>query len=209
MEKKGADMKITNIVITGGPCGGKTTGLEEMKKTFSSLGYCVLVVPETATELISGGVAPWTCESPFEYQRYQMRLQLTKEGIFREAAEKMPHDKIIILYDRGMMDNKAYLPSEEFAVLADYYSSEEEMNKRYDAVFHLTTAAKGAEEFYTLDNNAARIETVEEAIEVDNRLLAAWEHHPHLRVIGNDSDFEGKIRKLLEEMASFLGEEIC
>ena len=201
-------MKITNIVITGGPCGGKTTGLEEIKKTFSSLGYCVLVVPETATELISGGVAPWTCESPFEYQRYQMRLQLTKEGIFREAAEKMPHDKIIILYDRGMMDNKAYLPSEEFAVLADYYSLEEEMNKRYDAVFHLTTAAKGAEEFYTLDNNAARIETVEEAIEVDNRLLAAWEHHPHLRVIGNDSDFAGKIRKLLEEMADFLGEEI-
>ena len=201
-------MKITNIVITGGPCGGKTTGLKEIKKTFSALGYCVLVVPETATELISGGVAPWTCTSPCEYQRFQMRLQLTKEGIFREAAEKMPHDKILILYDRGMMDNKAYLPSDEFAVLADYYSSEEEMTSRYDAVFHLATAAKGAEEFYTLDNNAARIETVEEAIEVDNRLLAAWRHHPHLRVIGNDSDFDGKIRRLLEEMADFLGEEI-
>ena len=201
-------MKITNIVITGGPCGGKTTGLTEIKKTFTALGYCVLIVPETATELISGGVAPWTCESPFEYQRFQMRLQLTKEGIFREAAEQMPHDKILILYDRGMMDNKAYLDPKEFAVLADYYSSEEEMTNRYDAVFHLSTAAKGAVEFYTLDNNAARIETVEEAIEVDNRLLAAWQHHPHLRVIGNDSDFDGKIRTLLEEMAEFLGEEI-
>ena len=82
------------------------------------------------------------------------------------------------------------------------------MTNRYDAVFHLATAAKGAEEFYTLDNNAARIETVEEAIEVDNRLLAAWKYHPHLRVIGNDSDFDGKIRQLLEEMGDFLGEEI-
>ena len=137
-----------------------------------------------------------------------MRLQLTKEGIFREAAAKMPHDKILILSDRGMMDNKAYLPAEEFAVLADYYSSEEEMTNRYDAIFHLVTAAKGAEEFYTLDNNAARIETVKEAIEVDNRLLSAWENHPHLSVIGNDSDFDGKISKLLKEMADFLGEKI-
>ena len=201
-------MKVTNIVITGGPCGGKTTGLNEIKKTFSSLGYCVLIVPETATELISGGVAPWTCVSPFEYQKYQMRLQLIKEGIFREAAEKMPHEKILILYDRGMMDNKAYLPAEEFAVLAAHYSSEEEMTNRYDAVFHLVTAAKGAEEFYTLDNNAARIETVEEAIEVDNRLLSAWDKHKHLSIIGNDSDFDGKISKLLKEIADFLGEEI-
>lgn len=201
-------MKITNIVITGGPCGGKTTGLREIRKIFSTLGYCVLIVPETATELISGGVAPWTCVTPFEYQRFQMRLQMTKEDIFRQAAGRMSQDKILILYDRGMMDNKAYLPPEEFAILAEDYSSEEALTSRYDAIFHLVTAAKGAEEFYTLDNNAARIETVEEAIEVDNRLLAAWENHPHLRVIGNESDFAGKIRKLLFEMADFLGEEI-
>ncbi|MBR5047414.1 MAG: ATP-binding protein [Eubacterium sp.] len=201
-------MKITKIVITGGPCAGKTTGLAEIKKKFTELGYCVLIVPETATELISGGVAPWTCASPFEYQRFQMRLQMTKEEIFYQAACQMPHEKILILYDRGMMDNKAYLPDEEFAVLAEDYSSEEELTNRYDAVFHLLTAAKGAVEFYTLANNAARIETVEEAIQVDDRLLAAWKDHPHLRVIGNDYGFDRKIRDLLNEMADFLGEEI-
>jgi len=37
---------------------------------------------------------------------------------------------------------------------------------RYDAVLHLTTAAKGAESFYTKSNNAARRETIEEAREV-------------------------------------------
>ncbi|MBQ3724982.1 MAG: hypothetical protein II904_05630, partial [Oscillospiraceae bacterium] len=44
-------------------------------------------------------------------------------------------------------------------------------------------AAKGAEAFYTTDNNTARVETLEEAIELDAKTLAAWAGHPHLRII--------------------------
>lgn len=41
---------------------------------------------------------------------------------------------------------------------------------RYDAIFHLVTAAFGAEEFYTLANNPdSRTETVEQAREVRPR----------------------------------------
>ena len=31
-------------------------------------------------------------------------------------------------------------------------------DKRYDAVVHMVTAAEGAEDFYTLDNNQSRYE---------------------------------------------------
>ena len=48
-------MTITKIVITGGPSAGKTTGLGRIRSAFGKLGYTVLFVPETATELISGG----------------------------------------------------------------------------------------------------------------------------------------------------------
>jgi len=41
---------------------------------------------------------------------------------------------------------------------------------RYDAVIHLVTAANGAPEFYTSENNVARYETVEMAVDVDNNL---------------------------------------
>ena len=54
-------MEITKIVITGGPCAGKTTAMSWIQSNFTKLGYTVLFVPETATELITGGVAPWTC----------------------------------------------------------------------------------------------------------------------------------------------------
>ncbi|HBB60545.1 MAG TPA: hypothetical protein DCZ61_01970, partial [Lachnospiraceae bacterium] len=77
----------------------------------------------------------------------------------------------------------------------------------YDAVFHLVTAANGAEAFYSAANNAARYETVEEAVELDNRLAAAWTGHRYLRIIDNSTGFEDKMRRLEEEIAIFLGEE--
>lgn len=200
-------MSISKIVVTGGPCGGKTTALSRIQRDLSHLGYTVLIVPETATALISGGVAPWTCGSNVEYQKCQMRMQLQKERIFEQAARTMPQDKILIVCDRGEMDNRAYMTDEEFAcVLDDLGKTEIELRDDYDAVFHLVTAAKGAAEFYTLENNGARYETPEQAAEIDDRFIAAWTGHPHFRVIDNSTDFEGKMRNLIREITYFLGE---
>ena len=200
-------MSVTKIVITGGPCAGKTTALSWIQNAFTKQGYTVLFVPETATELITGGVAPWTCGKNVDYQKCQMRLQLEKEKIFEQAAATMKADKILIVCDRGAMDNRAYMNEEEFAeVLAAIGSTEVQLRDGYDAVFHLVTAARGAVEFYTTDNNAARTETAEQAIEKDDQLIAAWTGHPHLRVIDNSTDFNGKLRRLIGEIRGFLGE---
>ena len=92
-------MQICRIVITGGPCAGKSSALERIRKEFSKKGWTVLVMAETATELISAGIAPWTCGTPTEYQRYQMHLQTEKERIFFSAAENMNAEKIMIVCD--------------------------------------------------------------------------------------------------------------
>ena len=139
-------MSITKIVITGGPCGGKTTALTHIQTALSHLGYTVLVVPETATALISGGVAPWTCGTNAEYQKCQMLMQMQKERIFEQAAASMDQEKILIVCDRGELDNKAYMNDDEFAeVLTFLGKNEAELRDEYDAVFHLVTTAKGAE----------------------------------------------------------------
>ena len=200
-------MSVTKIVLTGGPCAGKTTGLSWIQNSFTERGYRVLFIPETATELISGGVAPWTCSSSKEFQKFLIRLQLEKERIFEQAAENMNADKILIVCDRGALDNKAYMTVEEFAeVTAEVVSNEVELRDGYDAVFHLTTAAKGAVEFYTTENNSARTETPEQAAELDDKLISAWTGHPHLRIVDNSTDFEGKMKRLISEIATFLGE---
>ena len=200
-------MQIRKIVITGGPCAGKTTALSWIQNEFTKRGYRVLFIPETATELISGGVAPWTCGSNADYQEGQVHLQLEKEGVFEKAAATMDADKILIICDRGVLDNKAYMNDGEWTeVLNRLGLNEISLRDTYDAVFHLVTAAKGAQEAYTLANNVARYETVEQACEMDDRLIAAWTGHPHLRIIDNSTDFQKKLERLIAEMASFLGD---
>ena len=200
-------MDIKKIVITGGPGAGKTTGMSWIQNSFAKLGYTVLFVPETATELITGGLAPWTCRSNLDYQKCQMKLQLEKEKSFEQGAASMPAEKVLIVCDRGTLDNKAYMTELEFsALLGELGCNEVELRDSYDAVFHLVTAAKGAEKFYTTENNAARTETVEQAAELDDRLIAAWTGHPHLRIIDNSTDFENKLKRLIAEITAFLGE---
>jgi CYTH domain-containing protein/transcriptional regulator with XRE-family HTH domain len=204
---KGNDVKISKIVLTGGPCAGKTTALTWLDNYFSKRGYTVLVVPETATELISNGVAPWTCKNNYDYQTYQMKLQKVKEQIFEEAAKGMNKEKILIVCDRGILDNKAYMKEAEFKrLLRENNTNETRERDSYDAVFHLVTAAKGKEDVYTLANNKARTESVEEARKLDDKVISAWTGHPHFRIIDNSTEFEQKLERLLKEVAGFLGE---
>lgn len=142
-----------------------------------------------------------------DYQLCQMRLQLEKEKVFMQAANVMPGSKLLIVCDRGALDNKAYMTEAEFdSVLTAIGSNEVELRDSYDAVFHLVTAAKGAEMFYTTANNSARNETVEQAAALDDKLIEAWTGHPHLRIIDNSTGFEEKLKRLMAEISTFLGE---
>ena len=200
-------VKITKIVLTGGPCAGKTTAQSWIMNYFTNKGYKVIFVPETATELISNGVTPWECKSNYDYQKYQVKLQKIKEEIFESAARGMKNTKVLIVCDRGMLDNKAYMKDVEFKrLLRELQTNEVKERDSYDAVFHLVTAAKGKESEYTLSNNGARIESIEEARALDDKTISAWTGHPHLRIIDNSTDFEEKLERLLKEISSFLGE---
>ncbi len=199
---------ITKIVVTGGVCGGKTTALASIRTSFTRLGYKVITVPEPATEFKTNGILPWECATGEEYQWCQMKVQITTEHAFERAARGMDDEKILIVCDRGMLDNKYYMTADEFQrVIADLGYTEAQLRDSYDAVFHLVTAAKGAEEYYTNDNNAARHETLEEAAAMDDGFIEAWAAHHHLRIIDNSTDFEGKMDRLIREISYVLGEE--
>ena len=50
--------KIFHLVLTGGPCAGKSTAITKVFDELTQKGYSVLIVPETATEIILSGVTP-------------------------------------------------------------------------------------------------------------------------------------------------------
>lgn len=200
-------MKISKIVLTGGPCAGKTTGMSWIVSHFTKIGYKVFVVAETPTELITGGACPWEQKKGLDFQIPNYHMQKAKEKAYEDLASTTEVEKALIVCDRGAMDAEAYLTEEgkiEFHEKTG--KSATQMMEDYDAVFHLVTAAKGAREFYTTENNEARKESPELAAELDDKTIAAWTGHPHLRVIDNSTDFEKKMQRLVREIASFLGE---
>ncbi len=200
--------RITKIVVTGGPCAGKSSFLSRIDKVLTTRGYRVFLISETATELILGGIKPFgDCMSMYDFQTFVFPTQFAKEDLYYRAAQIVPEEKVVIVCDRGILDNKAYVSEEEFQeILRTLGKQEISVRDSYDAVIHLVTAAQGAEYAYTLSNNSARTETPEQARERDRKTLHAWTGHPHLRVIDNSTDFEGKISRAMNEVYSLLDE---
>lgn len=116
------------------------------------------------------------------------------EKIFDDASKAMKNDKILIVCDRGILDNKAYMKEAEFKrILKELDTNEINERDSYDALFHLVTAAKGRENAYILANNTARTEDTKEAGILDDKIISAWTGHPHFRIIDNSIEFEEKL----------------
>ena len=201
-------MSIEKIVLTGGPCGGKSTALCEIEEDLTKLGYKVFIIAESATELMAGGFSPVSLKG---FQNYLTKYQMEKEELYEQAAREYG-GKVVIVCDRGLLDNKAYMSESQFqSVLKSVGLSEVTARDNYGAVFQLVTTAKGAEEYYrNKDNkdstNKFRSEDLDGARKLDDRMINAWTGHPHFRVIDNSTDFKTKIHRLLVEIRSYLGE---
>lgn len=129
------------------------------------------------------------------------------EDIFIEIAQT--GDKhTIILFDRGVMDGAAYTDENVWQAILDEtgWSTIQLRDRRYEAVIHLMTAAEGAEQFYQTENNSARSENLEEAREIDRRLINAWVGHPQFNIIKNKKKgFKTKIDYCMRKTLSLIG----
>lgn len=201
-------MTVPKLVLTGGPCAGKTTALAYVSEKLADRGFHPLIVPEAPTLLMLGNATPKAYDE-LDFQRGVVTMMHQLEETFGRIAASRPELKPVIICDRGIPDCPPYFrnPSQYEQVLRELGlgSPVEVRDGRYKGVFHLRSAALGAESFYTTENNKARRETLEEARERDQQTLAAWNGHSHLRVIDNRTDFAGKLRRLDQEICGLLG----
>ena len=74
-------------------------------------------------------------------------------------------------------------------------------------IVHLVTAAIGAEEYYTLENNEARYEGVDLAKKLDGLTARSWIGHQNVEVIDNvKSDFNKKMQRVLSSISNLVHE---
>ena len=188
--RNNAEYPIYKIAITGGPCAGKSTSMEKIKTIFSQKGYRVLCVPEIPTMVVYAGgmilMSKFNSQERVRFQALLIRFQMYAEDYFTKLAE-MSHQPAIVLCDRGTVDPAAYIPKEEFQAVLDEegWSWVTLRDRRYDRVCFLSSSANGAEKFYSLDNNVARSEGLQQARDLDAKTLDAWTGHPHLTVVPN------------------------
>lgn len=204
-------MEIKRIVLTGGPCAGKTTALVRIIEHFSSRGFKVFTIPEVPTLFTQAGMNYLTKNQAFFYEgeKATLEIQLALEDKFMRMAQQCQTPSVIVC-DRGAMDISAYMSPEIWDdITRAVGTSTIQLRERYDAVLHLVSAADGAEQYYTTANNAQRYEKQDEeglriARLLDKRVIRAWTGHPHLRVINNHDDFEAKMRRVIKEISQVL-----
>lgn len=200
-------MKLLKIALTGGPCAGKTAALSRIKEAFTKMDYKVFIINETATELRLSGITPQEL-GIYDYQSKQFYLQCTKEDVCGQEALSSGADKVLIVCDRGLPDNAAYLtPNEYYFILKEQNMTRLETFERYDAVFMLRSVSNISEKIYDENSNPIRTENAVKAHALDERILLAWAEHPNLYVLDATDNFEEKMNKLLLSIAGFCGDE--
>ncbi len=201
------------IVITGGPCAGKTVTVDYVKKDLESMGYHVLLFNESATELILGGIRPFgeNALSVYDFQNEVLNLQRYKEKRYFDIVSKYPDDtKCIILIDRGILDSKAYLGSSELftKLLTENGMKEEGLADHYDLVIHLQTVAADIKNKYNTSTNEARFEDPDGAIDIDNRICEVWKNTNNFQVVEATDVIEEKVSQVISIIHDFLDKKI-
>jgi len=188
------DKQAFRIVLTGGPGGGKTTAADLFRR---EIGESVVIVPEAATMMFSGGFPRYTePDAICSAQRAIFHVQQNLENI---QAAKYPER--ILLCDRGSIDGAAYWPTSEPSFFAAMDTTLERELANYDGVIFFETAAAGG--MGIEGGNPVRRESLEEAVSLDKQLHSLWSQHSNFVEIHHNESFFKKISyglAILDEM---------
>ncbi len=199
---------MKKIVLTGGPCSGKSTVQRALREEFHDQ---LILVPEVATLLLEGGFPvpgkhlPWSQEWQDAFQAAVLPLQHSLEEMYVLVA-KNQGGKLIIC-DRGMLDGAAYIPGGVQEFCRRFGVDTAEVMAHYEAIIHLESLATADPEKYGRDGNDSRFEPLEKAQQVEYGTREAWAGHPRHLIINGRRGFEGKVAEVLGIIRFILAEK--
>jgi predicted ATPase len=172
------------IALTGGPGGGKTTAADLFRR---ELGEKVVVVPEAATILFSGGFPRY--DEPNAQRAVQSAIFHVQRNV--EDVQSARYPDRILLCDRGTVNGGAYWPGGPEGYFCSMGTTLEREFQRYDAVVFFETAAVAG--ISIEGGNATRCETLAQAAALDRRLRELWSLHPRFSLVPHSPSFFQKI----------------
>lgn len=182
------------VAITGGPGAGKTALIELVRRLVCPH---VAIVPEAAGIIYGGGFPRDGSDAAM--RAAQRTIYHTQRELERLAIEEGAHK--IVLCDRGTLDGLAYWPGSPQEFFADLGTTYERELSRYAAVLQLRTPRPGHGYNHA---NPIRIESAEQALHTDARLLAIWGPHPNRILIDSQERFLEKMSAAMRAIESLL-----
>jgi predicted ATPase len=187
------------VVVSGGPCGGKTTLIEELPTLAAAAGRDLAVMPEIASQLITEGVdfgdlAQNNRPAYLEAQRCIIAREL---DFIANAHHAYAGSNTLVIMDRGINDTFAYMTPDEAVQLASEYDKvPHDFYELVDRVVYMPSIAVRDPRAYEQlkATNTARYETAQQAAATCLRTVAQWAGHPELCIV-DEPDFETKLRR--------------
>lgn len=201
------------IGFVGGPCSGKTKCLPLLKEKLQKDGYKAFIIEESATEISLSGIVPSDDISMEFFQECILKNQLFKEEMYQGLEKIIDANKIILLFDRTVMDGQLYLPETVFnSMLNTYNLNKETAMNRYDMIIHMTTVADKLRDKYkyqgdTFCKNVARRETPEEALIIDEKSKKLFSTHKNFHIIENYKNIDDKIDYIYKKIKENIKKE--
>lgn len=192
---------MKKLVITGGPCSGKSTTIAAIKQQFDGK---IMVVPEAATILLSGGFPlpgrdlTWSQSWQAAFQTAIVQLQLSlEEACTLKALESGAK---LLVCDRGILDGAAYTPGGTKAFCLIHNLNHHHILKQYQTVIHLESLATARPELYGQTGNNCRFESLEKARELEIKTRAAWQNHPRHQILSGDQCLDISLHEIFVQI---------
>lgn len=195
------------VVLTGGPCAGKSKALEALKRTF---GDAVLVVPEASTILIEGGiprpghgVGGWSQEWQDDFEHATLALHRALDNMGERAAREQGAQ--VIVYDRSCLDGAAFVSGTVEEFCAQYGLSYGNELARFDMIIHLQSLAAWDPAQYMVYVGEKRLEDEAATANLrEQKLLTVWGKHKRHVVVKGSPNITEKIEAVTKLVAEFV-----
>jgi CYTH domain-containing protein len=198
---KSNDNRVYRLVLTGGPCGGKTTGQARLCTFFESIGWKVYRVPATSTVLAGAGVksdiSKLSDDILVQFYGNLLKMVMQIEQTYFDLASTCVENCLVVC-DGGTMDLRANLTDEQWLrVMSDAGWNDVELrDSRYNQTVHMVSVANATNGRRRHFSSHTSMD-METARQRDLMVSQAWVGHPYYDVIDNSTDFDRKLMRMI------------